>query len=187
MNENVEKLGPLAVLAGVWQGAEGDDAAPDDDRVSIEKNLYRETLSLEPIGEINNHEQSLYGLRYTTMAWRLGAEDAFHEEVGYWLWDAANRQVMKGFCVPRGNSVLAGGTADADAQSFKMVAKLGSETYGILSNQFLNEEFQIVRYELGIDVHDADTFSYASDTVIRIKGQDELFHHRDSNTLKRME
>lgn len=186
MNRDTELLGPLAVLAGVWQGDKGDDAAPDDDRKSIEKNLYRETLQLEPIGEVTNHEQSLYGLRYATMAWRLGEDEPFHEEVGYWLWDAERRQVMKSFCVPRGYAVLAGGTADADATSFSMVADLGSNTYGILSNPFLDEEFKTVRYEIGIDVHDPDSFSYASDTVIQIKGQDELFHHRDSNTLKRV-
>jgi len=78
MKEKVDNLGPLAALAGVWKGNEGDDAAPDSDRLSTEKNLYRKILSLEPIGEINNHEQSLYGLRYATMAWRLGADDAFH-------------------------------------------------------------------------------------------------------------
>jgi hypothetical protein len=44
-----------------------------------------------------------------------------------------------------------------------------------------------VRYEIRVDVLDADTFSYEQNTVIQIKGQDELFNHRDSNTLRRTE
>jgi hypothetical protein len=187
MTDNLDKLGPLAVFAGVWQGEKGDDKAPDDDRISVEHNLYRETMSFEPIGEVNNHEQSLFGLRYAMMAWRLDAEEPFHEEVGYWLWDAANGQVMKGFNVPRGYAVLAGGTAAADADSFEMAASVESETYGISSNAFLTEEFRTVRYELRVDILDEDTFSYASNTIIQIKGQDELFNHRDSNTLRRIE
>ena len=186
MSEDIEKLGPLAVLVGIWEGQKGGDIAPDDDRTKVANTPYRERMVFEPIGEVNNHEQSMYGLRYSTTAWPVGEEDAFHEEVGYWLWDAANRQVMRCFIVPRGVSVIAGGTADEDARSFDMSADVGSETYGICSNRFLAEEFRTVRFELRIDVHSDDSFSYEEDTVLQIKGQDELFHHRDSNTLQRV-
>jgi hypothetical protein len=186
VDDEIKNLGPLAALAGVWEGDKGDDKAPDDDRVSVEHNLFRERMTFEPIGEVNNHEQSLYGLRYATQAWRIGADDTFHEEVGYWLWDAANNQVIRCFIVPRGITVMAGGTAEADATSFEMIAEVGSETYGICSNKFLAEEFRTVRYEVRIDIHDYGSFSYDEDTVLQIKGQDELFHHRDRNTLQRV-
>jgi hypothetical protein len=186
MTDDIANLGPLAPLAGIWEGVKGDDLAPDDDRVSVENNKYRERLVLEPIGEINNHEQSLYGLRYSTMVYRLGADEAFHEEVGYWLWDAEHKQVIKSFCVPRGYTAMAGGTAEPDARSFEMVAELGSETYGICSNKFLADEFKTVRFEMRVEIHDDNSFSYDEDTVIQIKGQDELFHHRDKNTLTRV-
>jgi hypothetical protein len=186
MDDNIKNLGPLAALAGVWEGDKGDDKAPDDDRVSVEHNLFRERMTFEPIGEVNNHEQSLYGLRYATMAWRIGVDTSFHEEVGYWLWDADNRQVIKSFIVPRGNTVMAGGTAAADAKNFEMVAEVGSETYGVCSNKFLAEEFRIIRYEIRIDIHDNDSFSYDGDTVLQIKGQKDLFHHRDSNKMFRV-
>jgi hypothetical protein len=186
VDDDIKNLGPLAALAGVWEGDKGDDKAPDDDRVSVENNLFRERMTFEPIGEVNNHEQSLYGLRYATQAWRIGADNTFHEEVGYWLWDAANKQVIRCFIVPRGNTVMAGGTAEADATSFEMIAEVGSETYGICSNKFLAEEFRTVRYEVRIDIHGDGSFSYDEDTVLQIKGQDELFHHRDSNTLRRV-
>ena len=186
MEDDIKNLGPLATLAGVWEGDKGDDKAPDTDRTQVAKSPFRERITLEPIGAVNNHEQQLYGLRHAKTAWRVGEEDAFHEEVGYWLWDADNRQVMRCFIVPRGVSVIAGGTAEPDAASFEMAAEVGSETYGICSNLFLEKEFRTVRYEVSIEIHDANSFSYAEDTVLQIKGQDELFHHRDKNTLCRV-
>jgi hypothetical protein len=75
----VSKLGPLAALAGTWEGEGGADVAPSDDR-GTETNAYRERLVLSPFGPVDNHEQKLWGLRYATTAWRLGEADAFHEE-----------------------------------------------------------------------------------------------------------
>jgi hypothetical protein len=69
-------LGPLAVLAGVWEGDKGDDVAPSDDR-GTERNQFRERMTFEPFGPVNNHEQQLYGLRYSTVAWRLGEDAPF--------------------------------------------------------------------------------------------------------------
>jgi hypothetical protein len=37
---------------------------------------------------VNNHEQTLYGLRYSLTAWRIGSEYAFHEDRGFFFWDA---------------------------------------------------------------------------------------------------
>lgn len=186
MSEDIELLGPLGPLAGTWEGDRGDDIAPDDDRVSIENNKYRERLVLEPIGEVENHEQKLYGLRYSTLVWRISNGELFHEEMGYWLWDPANQQVIKSFTVPRGYTVMAGGAAAPNARSFALAAELGSETYGICSNKWLADEFKTVRFDMQVELHADGSFSYAEDTVIQIKGQDELFHHTDKNTLTRV-
>ena len=186
MSDDIANLGPLGVLAGVWEGDKGHDTAPDDDRTQTANTPFRERMVFEPIGDVNNHEQQLYGLRYATTVWRLSTDEAFHEEVGYWLWDADNQQVMRCFVVPRGVTVVAGGTAAPDARSFSMLAEVGSPTYGICSNLFLDKEFRTERFELQIDVHDDNSFSYAEDTVLKIKGQEELFHHRDQNTLRRV-
>jgi len=109
--EVMDNLGPLAALAGIWEGDKGDDTAPSDDR-GTEKNLFRERMTFEPIGPVDNHEQKLYGLRYSTVAFRLGEGAVFHEELGYWLWDAKAKQVMRCFLVPRGIAVIAGGTVE---------------------------------------------------------------------------
>ena len=180
-----EELGPLAGLEGTWEGEKGTDTAPDDDRVSKEISKYRERMTFEPTGLVENHEQKLYGLRYATTAWRLGEDDPFHEELGYWLWDAEAKQVLRCFMVPRGVTVIAGGDAEPDARSFELVAEAGSGTYGICSNRFLEREFKTVRYELSFEQRDANTIYYSEDTVLKIQGQDELFHHTDENTLTR--
>ena len=180
------ELGPLATLEGSWEGEKGTDTAPDDDRVSIEINKYRERMTFEPTGLVENHEQQLYGLRYRTTACRLGADEPFHEELGYWMWDAAAQQVLRCFMVPRGVTVIAGGSVEPDAKAFELRAEVGSETYGICSNRFLDQEFKTVRYELKFETLDADTIRYWEDTVLQIKGQDELFHHTDENTLTRI-
>jgi hypothetical protein len=181
----IENLGPLAPLAGTWEGDKGDDTAPDDDPKETEINKYRESLVLEPFGPVNNHAQTLYGLRYSTTAWRLGEDSPFHEELGYWLWDSAEKQVTKCFLVPRGVAVIAGGTVEPNAKEFNLAADVGSETYGICSNPFLDREFKTVRFELKVTIHDNDRFSYEEDTQLRIKDQKNIFHHIDKNTLKR--
>lgn len=183
--ELLTKLGPLAALAGMWEGGKGADVAPSDDR-GTERNAYRERLTFEPFGPVNNHEQQLYGLRYATVAWRVGEEAPFHEETGYWLWDAAAKQVLRCFIVPRGVTVLAGGTVEPEATSFHLAADAGSDTYGICSNRFLDREFKTVRYELTVTVHGRDSFSYQEDTQLRMKGKPDLFHHTDANTLRRV-
>lgn len=178
-----EELGPLANLVGVWEGEKGDDTAPSDDR-GTEKNKFKERMVFEKLNTVMNHEQRLEGLRYKTTAWRIGESDPFHEELGYWLWDAKNKQVMRCFMVPRGVTVIAGGTAEANAKSFQLQADLGSPTYGICSNKFLDEEFKTTKYILNLSC-DGTTLTYEEDTQIQMKNK-PLFHHIDKNVLKKV-
>lgn len=180
------ELGPLADLEGVWEGEQGTDTSPGDDPTRKASTRYRERLTFEPTGLVQNHAQKLYGLRYSTTAWPLGQDDPFHEELGYWLWDAEEKQVLRCFIVPRGVTIIAGGTVEPDARLFELVADVGSDTYGICSNHFLDREFKTVRYELTFEKRDARTIHYREDTVLRIPAQDELFHHTDENTLTRV-
>jgi hypothetical protein len=175
-------LGPLAWLAGVWEGQKGEDVSPSDDR-GTERNLFREQMTFDPMGPVQNHEQTLYGLRYATTVWRIGEMDPFHEELGYWLWDAQATQVFRCFIVPRGVSVIAGGTVEPSATSFSLAADVSSHTYGICSNIFLDKAFKTVRYELTVTLLDGDRLRYKEDTQLQIPGQTELFHHTDQNTL----
>src|SRR5262245_12306700 len=130
MTIELKFFGPLASLAGTWQGSVGDDTAPDDDR-GIEKNAFREQIIFTPTGIAANHEQILYVLNYERTAWRLREEEPFHKQLGYWIWDPAAKQVMHSFMIPRGLTVLAGGSAEADSTVLNVSAVAGSATFGI--------------------------------------------------------
>jgi hypothetical protein len=93
---------------------------------------------------------------------------------------------MRCFLVPRGVTVLAGGDARPRDRRFELTAEVGSETYGISSNRFLDREFKTVRYELAVTIEDADVFRYEEDTQLLLKDRSDVFHHRDSNTLRRV-
>lgn len=182
-------LGPLGALSGVWEGDKGTDLAPSDAADSdrqLATSRYRERMVFAPTGLVENHEQRLFGLRYSTTAWRIGADNPFHEEVGYWLWDAASGLVMRCFMPPRGLTVLAGGYARADARAFSLEASAGSETFGICSSPFLVAEFKTVRYTLDVKRIDDDTLHYDEHTWLQMKGREEPFDHRDENTLRRV-
>ena len=181
--EMLAHLGPLAALVGTWEGTEGADIAPAKD--GSKETHFRERMSFEPIGPVVNGSQTLYGLRYSTVVWPLIQEQPFHEEVGYWLWDAKQKQVMRCFIVPRGVIVNAGGTSKPDAKEFCMAADAGAAVYGILSNPYLDQNAKTVRYELTVTIHEPWKFSYKEDTQLQIAGRSDLFHHTDQNTLKR--
>jgi hypothetical protein len=183
--EILSKLGPLAALAGTWEGDKGIDEAPGADR-GLLTTPFRERAVFVPMDPVDNHEQLLFGLRYSRTAWRLGEADPFHEELGYWLWDAAAGQVLFGFVVPRGITVLAGGRATASDRRLFMSADLGSPIYGIASNPFLDAEFKTVRFEIEVVVEGEGRIRYAEDTQLKLKGRPEIFHHRDSNRLSRV-
>jgi hypothetical protein len=179
-------LGPLAVLAGTWEGTPGTDIAPaEEDRRAIATSKFRERITFEPTGLHDNHAQNLYGLRYLRLAWRVDEPDPFHQEVGWWLWDAEAKQVMRCFVLPRGMSAIAGGTAEPDAREFQLAAVLGSPTFGICSNPYLDREFKTLRVTVKLTVHGPDSFSYEEDTLLEIPGQPP-FHHTDANTMHRV-
>lgn len=186
-DDEIENLGPLAALVGTWEGDKGADVAPaEPDRERVARSEYRERMTFTPTGRVDNHEQVLYGLRYATTAWRLGQVASFHEEVGYWLWDAERSQVMRCFLIPRGVSVIAGGTVAPDARTFTLEAERGSQVFGICCNPFLDDEFRTERFTVTVTLGDDGSLRYEEDTVLRMKGRDEPFHHTDENTLVRV-
>ncbi|MCK5359131.1 MAG: FABP family protein, partial [Gammaproteobacteria bacterium] len=141
---------------------------------------------LEPLGPVKNGPQEMYGLRYAMTAYRLGEDEGFHEELGYWLWDEGNGQVIRCIMVPRGVLVNAGGDATADSKSFHLKAEVGSETYGVMSNKYLDESYKTMEYSIDININDDGSFSYKQDTQLWIPVKEAIFHHTDQNTLYRV-
>jgi hypothetical protein len=182
--ELAANLGPLVHLVGTWEGDAGKDIAPQGGQP--DETAFRERMSFDPLGPVQNREQLLWGLDYRTMAWPLGAEDAFHREVGYWLWDPSARHLMRCFMVPRGVTLIAGATCEPDARQFTLTAEAGSPTFGILSNPYLDATGKTIKYELTVTIHDDGSFHYAEDTVLQLAGRPAPFHHTDENTLRRV-
>jgi hypothetical protein len=89
---------------------------------------------------------------------------------------------MRCFMVPRGTTLLAGGTAKADDLSFTLEANVGSEIYGILSNHYLAARARTIKYRCVVSLNEG-SFSYDSCTtyVHAVGGE---IAHTDRNTLQ---
>ena len=81
-------LGPLARLAGVWEGKRGVDINPKAE--GPEKDPYIERYEAHPTDGQTNGPQLYYGLRYHTHIVEPGEVETFHDQVGYWLWEPAS-------------------------------------------------------------------------------------------------
>lgn len=180
----MSEWGPLTGLIGDWQGEGGLDRAFSHSRGDVFDTPYLEKVTMKPFGPVDNGSQSLYGLDYKTAMWRDDEENPFHTEVGYWLWDAATGEVLRGFVVPRGITVLAGaiGVA-ADATSFTLTAKLGDGRYGISENAYLGAKASSISYRATITTNADGTWSYDETTMLQMAEFPEPFAHTDSNTL----
>ena len=184
--DDLDKLGPLKHLVGTWEGDGGLDVSYHHAEGAVGDTPFRERTTFSPFGPVDNGTQQLYGLDYRMAAWRGDEVDPFHTEIGYWLWDAAEQQVMRCFMVPRGTAVLAGGTADADATTFTMVGEQGSATDGVIENRYLADKASCVRYECTITIDGPDQWSYTQTTVLRMPQFPDLYDHTDANTLRRI-
>lgn len=177
-------LGPLAPLAGVWEGTGGVDVAPK--AAGPRTQAYCERIELQPVDPGNNGPQVLYALRYHAWMCKPGETGTYHDQVGYWLWEPATETVMHSLTIPRGQTVLAVGKASADARRFTLSATRGATDYGICSNPYLETNFRTDSFTITVTVHDDGTWSYEEDTVMTITGQAQPFHHKDSNRLTRV-
>lgn len=177
--------GPLAGLIGEWQGEGGLDSSYHHSEGKVGDTPYLEKVTMKPFGPVDNGRQSLYGLDYKTAMWRDNEENPFHTEVGYWLWDAETGEVLRAMCVPRGITVLAGGTASADAKEFTLRADLGHERYAIAESKYLASNASSLSYEVTITIGD-DTWSYDEVTMLQMKEFAEPLPHPDRNTLTRV-
>lgn len=184
--QTLRNLGPLAPLAGAWEG-EGMDTHPVAPGAGgTEDERYRERIVFEPIDPQTNGPQLLYGLRYHVHVNKLDEQLTFHDQVGYWLWEPATGALIQTVAIPRGQVALAIGNAAPDARRFTVRATLGSATAGIVSAPFLHQNFRTLGYAISITVNADGTIAYEQDTVLQIADRPEQFHHVDRNTLRRV-
>jgi hypothetical protein len=173
-------------LAGVWEGEKGEDVAYANETGKISLTPYREHIDFKPFGPVENGAQVLCGLDYRMAGWRGKEENPFHTEVGYWLWDAVDSQVIRCFVVPRGLVIVAGGTVESQATRFTLEADIGVQTSGILSNHFLDQNARTVRFEATIDTGVDDELSYTETSILQHAKWPDPVTHTDRNTLRRI-
>jgi hypothetical protein len=180
----LRNLGPLAPLAGIWEGRRGLDSHPVEE--GTEKSPYIERIELQPIDAQTNGPQLYYGLRYHTRIVEPDKIETFHDQIGHWLWEPATGTLVQTLSIPRGQVALAIGRAAADAKEFELVARRGSTLNGICSNPFLEDAFQTTDYRIRVTVNADGTWSYEQDTILIVRGRPEAFHHTDRNTLHKV-
>ena len=182
--DTLKNLGPLARMAGIWEGSRSMDVNPK--AFGPERQVFVERIELQPIDPQANGPQLFYGLRYHTHIVKPDERETYHDQVGYWLWEPATGNLIQTLAIPRGQIAMAFGRADKDATSFELVATRGETTNGICSNPFLEHAFKTMEYRIKITTNADGTWEYEEDTVLMVLGQTEPFHHTDRNVLTKI-
>jgi hypothetical protein len=182
--DTLANLGPLRRLAGTWEGRKGIDLNPKAD--GPERREYLERIEMQPIDAQANGPQLFYGLRYHVHILATDEDATFHDQVGYWLWEPATGLVIQTVAIPRAQVVLASGKATPDAASLMVRAERGQTESGICSTAFLEWAFRTDSYQLDVTFNPDGSWSYVSDTMLMVRGRDQVFRHRDQNTLHRV-
>lgn len=178
--DTLANLGPLARLAGTWEGRMGVDVNPKAD--GPEQRAFLERAVFQPIDPQANGPQLFYGLRYHL---HINTEEeaiTFHDQTGYWLYEPATGLILQTLAIPRGQSLLAKGQAEGPDR-IVVEAVRGSTENGITSTAFLEYAFRTDAYRLELTFNPDGSYSYVSDTTLIVRGRSEPFLHRDRNTL----
>ena len=179
--DTLRNLGPLRRLAGIWEGQRGHDVNPKAE--GPEERDYYERIEMQPIDPQSNGPQLFYGLRYHVHINTREEDIAFHDQVGYWLWEPATGLILQTLAIPRGQIAIAAGHAAPDAKKLILKAERGQTEYGICSTTFLELAFRTDSYQIEVTFNDDGSWSYVLDTTLMVKGRDTPFDHRDRNTL----
>jgi hypothetical protein len=182
--DTLANLGPLRRLAGVWQGLKGVDLNPKAE--GPERREYLERIEFQPIDPQANGPQLFYGLRYHVHIVASDEETTFHDQTGYWLFEPATGLILQTLAIPRGQTALAAGAASEDGSRITVRAERGKPGYGICSTDFLEWAFRTDSYQLEIAFNPDGTLSYASTTMLQVRGRPEPFEHLDRNTLTKV-
>ena len=177
--------GPLALLPGTWQGNVGMDVAPEPDGSA--HNPYHESIVFEAIGDVTNaKKQTLAAVRYHQVVQRKSDDCVFHNETGYWLWDGAQGLVVQTLTIPRGVSLVAGGTYrigdGGNPTVLEVHAALDDADWTISQSPFMRDNARTLEFTHRVSI-DENTLTYSETTVVDI--YDERFDHTDANSLTR--
>ena len=176
--------GPLIDLIGVWKGDKGMDIAPEPD--GTEENPYYETITYTEGGDLTNAEsQVLSVVHYRQIVKRKSNDEVFHDETGYWLWDAREQVIMHSLVIPRAVCLLAGANykelRDKDGDLIiEVSAGIDDKDWGIIQSPFMKKNAKTTSFTQKIKVGKGKMF-YSETTMLDIYGR--IFEHTDQNEL----
>jgi len=177
--------GPLKELIGVWSGDKGMDIAPEPD--GTEENPYYETITIEEGGDLENAQsQRLSVLYYRRLVTRKSNNKVFHDETGYWLWDAKEKTIIHSLSIPRAVTLLAGAhfTNFKDKHGNLEIEVFSSEDdkdWNIVQSPFMKNNARTTSFHQHIVVGNGK-MKYKETTMLNIYGR--VFEHTDENELK---
>ncbi len=178
--------GPLTELIGDWKGGKGMDIAPESD--GTEENPYYETITYTAGGDLTNAEsQVLSVVHYRQIVKRKSNDEVFHDETGYWLWDAREQVIMHSLVIPRAVCLLAGANykelRDEDGDLIiEVSAGIDDKDWGIIQSPFMKKNARTTGFTQKIKVGKGK-MSYSETTMLDIYGR--VFEHTDQNELIR--
>ncbi|WP_082870216.1 MULTISPECIES: glutamate synthase-related protein [unclassified Oleiphilus] len=187
MSEESVDFGPLEAMIGTWEGDKGLDVAPLPG-TQKEDSPYFERIVVERVGDVENaKQQTLAIVRYHQVVRRQSNGEIFHDELGYWMWDAEQKIVMHSLQIPRAVGLLAGGSYDSNAGTPGKIklfvqAKDGDADWGIVQSPFMQKNARTIAFRHEVTI-EGDTLSYSETTVLDIYGK--TFDHTDANVLTR--
>ena len=177
-------FGPLVCLIGSWKGEKGMDVAPEADG-SNEDNPFWETIDFSVVGDVTNADkQTLAVVSYHQQVYRKSNDEKFHDQIGYWIWDKDAKTIMHTISIPRGVTLVAGGSIADDKFSassalLKVEAEDGGD-WGIAQSPFMRDNAKTTAYKMAMKV-DGDKISYSQTTFLDIYGRS--FDHTDKSGL----
>lgn len=186
-NENIINgmdFGPLAQLVGTWETMEGAgvDVAParigsEQGAGSLAVSPFFEKMTFEAAADaLNASDQYLVALYYKQEVFRKSDGSKFHDQRGYFIYDAKNQMVYNSFCIPRTTCITAEGVA-GKTMTLKAPAR------GIAEGAYMTENASTTGFSMNIKI-EANKLTYSQNTMLNIYGQS--MSHTDSSTLIRV-
>lgn len=179
--------GPLIGLLGNWKGERGVDIAPETDG-SIEENPYYEEINFEAAGDVTNAgQQVLTIVRYHQKVYRKTNNKQFHDQIGYWLWDASEETIMYTLSIPRAVTLVAGGSftmTNYNPDSVLLTVESAENgDWPIAESPFMHEKAKTTGFSLKLIVK-GNKMTYAQTTALDIYGK--AFDHTDKSSLEKI-
>ena len=144
---------------------------------SLAVSPFFEKMTFEAAADAENaSDQYLVALYYKQEVFRKSDGSKFHDQRGYFIYDAKNQMVYNSFCVPRTTCVTAEGPAGK-------TMTLTAPARGIAESSYMTEKASTTGFSMNIKIEE-NKLTYSQNTMLDIYGQS--MSHTDGSTLIRV-